>query len=158
MAREAAGPQRTLTDKTVRNVLGPLRARLATAKREGDIPDNPAVGAALPHRPAIEEESSKPRPFPKVDGHETMEMVVQLVHPDHRLMFEVLAATGLRRSELLALGPPPRPRRGEGSCEAAHAGAEGARSGDRSAEVGVRPTGPADPRRPSGPAFPACCR
>ena len=32
-----------------------------------------------------------------------MEMVVKLVHPGHRLMFELLAATGLRRSELLAL-------------------------------------------------------
>jgi integrase len=32
-----------------------------------------------------------------------MELVVSLVHPRHRLMFELLAATGLRRSELLAL-------------------------------------------------------
>ncbi len=32
-----------------------------------------------------------------------MELVVDLVHPDHRLMFELLAVTGLRRSELLAL-------------------------------------------------------
>ena len=31
-----------------------------------------------------------------------MELVVSLVHPDHRLMFELLAATGVRRSELLA--------------------------------------------------------
>jgi integrase len=33
-----------------------------------------------------------------------MELVVSLVHPDHRLMFELLAATGVRRSELLAFG------------------------------------------------------
>jgi integrase len=32
-----------------------------------------------------------------------MELVVSLVHSRHRLMFELLAATGLRRSELLAL-------------------------------------------------------
>jgi integrase len=32
-----------------------------------------------------------------------MELVVELIHPRHRLMFEVLAATGLRRSEILAL-------------------------------------------------------
>jgi hypothetical protein len=32
-----------------------------------------------------------------------MELVVALVHPSHRLLFEVLAATGARRSELLAL-------------------------------------------------------
>jgi hypothetical protein len=44
-----------------------------------------------------------PLPFPCVDGTETMELVVQLVHSDHRPMFRLLAATGLRRSELLAL-------------------------------------------------------
>jgi integrase len=32
-----------------------------------------------------------------------MEMVVQLVRPDYRLLFELLAATGVRRSELFAL-------------------------------------------------------
>ena len=32
-----------------------------------------------------------------------MELVVSLVHSGHRLMFELLAATGVRRSELLAL-------------------------------------------------------
>jgi integrase len=94
---------RTLHDKTIRNALGPLRACMATAKREGDVPDNPVIGAALPHRPRIEEDVQLPRPFPRIDGDETMELVVQLVHSDHRLMFELLAATGLRRSELLAL-------------------------------------------------------
>ena len=34
---------------------------------------------------------------------ETMELVVERVHESHRLMFELLAATGLRRSELLVL-------------------------------------------------------
>jgi integrase len=32
-----------------------------------------------------------------------MELVVQLVHPAHRLMFELPAATGVRGSELLAI-------------------------------------------------------
>lgn len=32
-----------------------------------------------------------------------MELVVSLIHPRHRLMFELLAATGVRRSELLAV-------------------------------------------------------
>jgi integrase len=32
-----------------------------------------------------------------------MELVVALVHPNHRLMFELLAATGVRRSELIPL-------------------------------------------------------
>jgi integrase len=76
---------------------------MATAKREGLIRDNPAVGAAWPHRPRIAEDEELPRPFPCIDGVETMEMVVALVHTDHRPMFKLLAATGLRRSELLAL-------------------------------------------------------
>ena len=89
----------TLSDKSIRNALGPLMACLASAKREGVIRSNPAAGAALPHRPRIEEDEELPRPFPG----DTMELVVSLVHPTHRLMFELLAATGLRRSELLAL-------------------------------------------------------
>ena len=97
------GRGRTLSDKSVRNALGPLRACLASAKREGKITANPAVGAALPYRPQIEDDDDLPRPFPRIDGEETMELVVALVHSDHRLMFELLAATGLRRSELLAL-------------------------------------------------------
>lgn len=54
---------------------------------------------ALPHRERIEEDEDHPRPFP----NGVMELVVSLVHPSHRLMFELLAATGVRRSELLAL-------------------------------------------------------
>jgi integrase len=88
----------TLSDKSVRNALGPLAACLASAKREGLIRTNPVDGAALPHRPRIEEDDELPRPFPDT----TMELVVSLVHPKHRLMFELLAATGVRRSELLA--------------------------------------------------------
>jgi hypothetical protein len=37
----------TLSDKSVRNALGPLTACLATARREGLIRHNPAAGATL---------------------------------------------------------------------------------------------------------------
>lgn len=103
LVKQPSGRGGTLTDKTVRNALGPLRACLASAKRENEIAENPVVGAALPYRPRIEDDDELPRPFPPVDGRETMELVVSLVHPGHRTMFELLAATGLRRSELLAL-------------------------------------------------------
>jgi integrase len=103
LVKQPNGRKGNLSDKSVRNALGPFAACLATAKREGLIRDNPAVGAALPHRPRIEEDEELPRPFPCIDGVETMELVVALVHPDHRPMFKLLAATGLRRSELLAL-------------------------------------------------------
>ena len=97
-----------LSDKTVRNALGPLKACLATARREGLIRHNPATDVALPHRARMDEDENRPRPFPRVEGDdgavvETMELVVESVHQSHRLMFELLAATGLRRSELLVL-------------------------------------------------------
>jgi integrase len=98
----------SLSDKTVRNALGPLKACLATARREGLIRHNPATDVALPHRARMDDDEDRPQPFPRVEGDdgaviETMELVVEHVHESHRLMFELLAATGLRRSELLVL-------------------------------------------------------
>lgn len=90
---------RELSDSTVRNALKPLRTALATARREGLIRHNPATEVTLPHRDEIDEDEDRPRPFPTG----TMELVVDLVHPRHRLLFELLAATGMRRSELIAL-------------------------------------------------------
>ena len=89
----------TLSDRSVRNALKPLRIVLATARREGAIAHNPASEAVLPHRERIEEDEDQPKPFP----YDTMELVVSLIHAKHRAMFELLAATGVRRSELLAL-------------------------------------------------------
>ena len=88
----------TLSDRSVRNALKPLRIVLATARREGALAHNPASEAVLPHRERIEEDEDQPRPFPD----DTMELVVSLIHANHRAMVELLAATGVRRSELLA--------------------------------------------------------
>ena len=102
----------TLSDKSVKNALQPVSSCLATARREDLIEHNPCDDAVLPHRPRIEEdEEEDTRPFPRLeveneDGEteivETMEFVVSLIKPDRRLMFELLAATGVRRSELIA--------------------------------------------------------
>jgi integrase len=101
----------TLSDKSVKNALQPVSACLATARREGLIEHNPCDDAVLPHRPRIEEDEEDTRPFPRLeledaDGDieiiESMELVVSLINPKHRLMFELLAATGVRRSELIA--------------------------------------------------------
>lgn len=88
----------TLSDSSIHNAFEPLSAVLATARREGLIEHDPSTGAVLPHRPKVEEDDDGIRPFPA----DTMELVVSLVRPEHRLLFELLAATGVRRSELLA--------------------------------------------------------
>ena len=75
-----------------------MRIVLATARREGLIAHNPASEAVLPHREDVDDDDELPRPF----LGDTMELVVSLIHPRHREMFELLAATGVRRSELLA--------------------------------------------------------
>jgi integrase len=95
----SADARRELSDSTVRNALKPLRAAMATARREGLVRHNPVTDVALPHRAEIEEDEDRARPFPSG----VMEMVVALVNPKHRLLFELLAATGVRRSELIPL-------------------------------------------------------
>jgi len=102
----------TLSDKSVKNALQPVSSCLATARREDLIEHNPCDDAMLPHRPRVEEdEEEDTRPFPRLevenaDGEteivETMELVVSLVKAERRLMFELLSATGVRRSELIA--------------------------------------------------------
>jgi len=99
LSRQETRRGRPFSDSGIRNAFKPLSVCLATARREGLIRHNPASGAVLPHRDHAVEDEEKARPFPG----QTMELVVSLVRPSHRLMFELLAATGLRRSELLAL-------------------------------------------------------
>lgn len=98
LTRQSSRRGGTLSDSGVRNAFKPLSVCLASARREGLIRHNPASEAVLPNRPEPEDEE-KARPFPG----QTMELAVSVVPPAHRLMFELLAATGLRRSELLAL-------------------------------------------------------
>jgi hypothetical protein len=142
-------PPGTLSDRSIRNALIPLSACLATARREGLIAHNPADGATLPHRPQIEQDEERPRPFP----NGVMELVVGLVHPDHRLMFELLAATGLRRSELLARRTPPAPGRRAPLRVRAPAGQETARKRARpgAAQIEAWAAGPAGPDRAGRP-------
>jgi len=89
-----------LSDATVRNVMAPLRACLASAVREGLIRSNPAREADLPHRPTADESEDE-----DVKAMSTAELstMLALVPERHRLLFRFLAATGLRISETIAL-------------------------------------------------------
>ena len=91
-ARQA--PQR----RTIANIVIPLRAALTTAKREGLIRHNPSQGLALPHREEIAE-----RRKVKVFSREQLAAVLAMAPERHKLLFEVLAPTGLRISEAIAL-------------------------------------------------------
>ncbi len=89
-----------LSDKSVRNYLGPLSACMASAVREGLIRHNPTRDADLPHRPTaedIEHEDVRAMTDPQ------LARILALLPDDHRLFFQLLAATGLRISEAIAL-------------------------------------------------------
>jgi integrase len=90
---------RDLADGTIRNIMAPLRACLATAVREGLIRSNPARDIDLPHRPTVESEEEDVRPL----THEQLDIFLRVVHPRHRVFFRLLASTGLRISEAIAL-------------------------------------------------------
>jgi integrase len=96
----AGDAERLLGDASVRNIMAPLRACLATAVREGVIRSNPARDIDLPHRPTAEaaEEDG-------VRAMSTAELntLLALIPERHRLFFRFLAATGLRISEAIGL-------------------------------------------------------
>jgi integrase len=89
-----------LSDKSVRNYVGPLSACLESARLEGEIDSNPARGVPLPRRPTIESEDAEQI---RVLTREQLSTFPRIVHPRHRLFFELLASTGLRVSEAIAL-------------------------------------------------------
>jgi integrase len=90
---------RRLADSTVANIVNPLRAALATAKREGLIRHNPAQGLALPHREQIADEEDEVRVFTR----EQLSAVLAMAPDRYRPLFELLATSGLRISEAIAL-------------------------------------------------------
>jgi integrase len=77
----------------------PLRAALATAKREGLIRHNPAQGLALPHREQIVSDGDEIKVF----SREQLAAVLAMAPERHKPLLELLATTGLRISEVIAL-------------------------------------------------------
>ena len=89
-----------LSDSTIANIVIPLRAALTTANREGLIRHNPSQGLALPHREDIADEDEEEI---KVFSREQLAAVLAMAPERYKLLFEVLASTGLRISEGIAL-------------------------------------------------------
>jgi integrase len=88
-----------LSDRTIANIAIPIRAALATAKREGLIRHNPAQGLALPQRERLEAEGEEIKVF----SREQLSAILAMAPERHRPLFELLASCGLRISEALAL-------------------------------------------------------
>jgi integrase len=89
------GTRGPLADTTIRSILNPLRACLATAVEDGLIRANPAQRVRLPHRPKPEDDDGEQV---RALTREQLAAFLDLMHPRHRLMFRLLASTGLRVS------------------------------------------------------------
>jgi integrase len=89
-----------LSDRTVRNILSPLRALLATAAREGVIRSNPAREADLPSRQTGNEPEEQEV---KAMSRDELATLLALLPERWTPFFTFLASTGLRISEAIAL-------------------------------------------------------
>lgn len=94
---EAQG--RRLSDKTIANIVIPLRTALKTAVREGLIGHNPAQDLALPHREQDPDDEDDVQVFSRGQ----LATVLSAAPDEHRLLLELLAGCGLRISEAVAL-------------------------------------------------------
>jgi integrase len=91
---------RVLSDSSVRNALTPLRACLATAVREGLIRSNPSRDVDLPHRPTAEDSEDEEV---RAMNRDELATLLDMIPGDWQTFFRLLAATGLRVSEAVAL-------------------------------------------------------
>jgi integrase len=89
-----------LKRNTVRLAVAPLRAMLATAVADGEIQANPAIGYRLPQPPTPV--ADEPERAKALTENELRKLLAAL--PERRrLLFELMAHTGLRIGEVLAL-------------------------------------------------------
>jgi integrase len=91
-----------LSDKTIGNATIPLRALLSTAVREGVLRNNPAFGLALPHRDDNEIDEDDEDEI-RVFSRDQLKRLLRTVDIDHYILFTLLASSGLRISEAIAL-------------------------------------------------------
>lgn len=98
-----------LADGSVRRILAPVRSCLASAKREDMIRHNPSVGAVLPARDAQhrieldEDDLEDEEQVVKALTTDQLAMLLAVAPARHELLWRLLAATGLRIGEALAL-------------------------------------------------------
>lgn len=109
------GGDHKLADATVKRVVSPVRSCLATAMADGEIRTNPAVGAIFPvTETKIREVGNDSDEKARALSREQLDTILRVVHPGHRPMIRLLAATGLRWGEAAAL------RRGDLVLDGSH--------------------------------------
>jgi integrase len=91
---------RRYSDSSIANRVVPLRAALATAKRDGLIRHNPADGVALPARQQIEEDDDD---AVRALTRAQLRQLLEIAPDSYALLVEVVASTGLRISEAIGL-------------------------------------------------------
>jgi integrase len=94
-----------LADATVRRILASVRSCLATAMHEGLIRFNPTAGAALPVRDdqRAAEAGEDDEPDRRALSRDELATLLTVAPERHRTLLRLLASTGLRISEALAL-------------------------------------------------------
>lgn len=92
-------PAKLLSDASIRRILAPVRSCLATARREGLIRHNPARDAAIPNRRRVVEDDERVKALTAAE----LARLLASVDERHRVLLELLASTGLRIGEALAL-------------------------------------------------------
>jgi integrase len=96
-----------LADASVRRILAPVRSCLGAAKREDMIRHNPTAGTALPSRDEqhrIEQgEDELDEQHVKALSTEQLATLLAVAPARHQLLLRLLAASGLRIGEALAL-------------------------------------------------------
>jgi integrase len=89
-----------LSDSSIANAVVPVRAALATAKRDGLVRANSADGLALPTRERIDDEEEEEV---KALSRSQLEALLCLTPRRYALLVELIASTGLRVSEAIGL-------------------------------------------------------
>lgn len=94
-----------LADATVRRIVASLRSCLATAMHEGLIRSNPTAGASLPARDAVRaaESGDDAEPDRRALSRAELAALLMVVSEPYRPLVRLLASTGVRISEALAL-------------------------------------------------------
>lgn len=96
----ASGP---LRDATVSRIVAVVKACLSSAVDDELRRDNPASRVVLPRRDPVADLDSDSDEHVKALTRAQLSMVLELVHAEWRPLFRLLAGTGLRISEALAL-------------------------------------------------------